>query len=64
MPDTTVIEGTSDQPVDPGTGRTFGEVLPTRSRADSKIEAQVRAFLAEAGYPVLPRRVGVLCPPH
>jgi hypothetical protein len=39
MPDTTVIEGTSDQPVDPGTGRTFGEVVPTRSRADSKIEA-------------------------
>ena len=61
MPDTTVIEGTSDQPVDPSTGRTFGEVVPTRSRADSKIEAQVRAFLAEAGYPVPPRRVGVLC---
>ena len=60
MPDTTVIEGTSDQPVDPGTGRTFGEVVPTRSRADSKIEAQVRVFLAESGYPVPPRRVGVL----
>jgi len=49
------------RPVDPHTGRTFGDVVPTRSRATSKVEAQVRDFLAASGYPVPTRRVGVLC---
>ena len=53
--------GNPVHPVDPITGRTFGDVVPTRSRADSKIESQVRAFLAEQGYPVPRHRVGVLC---
>ena len=48
-------------PVDLVTGRTFGEVVPARSQVTSKVEAQVRNFLAEAGYPVPKRHVGVLC---
>ena len=40
---------------------TFGDVVPTRSRATSKVEEQVQAFLREAGHTVPDRRVGVLC---
>lgn len=45
----------------PSPDRTFGDVVPTRSQADSKIEAQVRTFLGEQGYPVPRDRLGVLC---
>ncbi|MDN4171317.1 hypothetical protein QWY28_00010 [Nocardioides sp. SOB77] len=47
--------------VDPSTGCTFGEVVPTRSTATSKVEAQVRDFLRDAGYEVPRNRAGVLC---
>lgn len=53
--------GAQDNPVDPHTGRTFGDVVPTRSRATSKVEEQVQAFLRDAGHAVPDRRVGVLC---
>lgn len=38
--------------------------MPTRSRAESKIEAQVRAFLNEQGHPMARHRVGVLVLSH
>lgn len=46
---------------DPSTESTFGDVVPTRSRASSKIEAQVKMFLADGGYQVAQGRAGVLC---
>lgn len=61
MPEVEEEDSQIAQPVDPHTGRTFGDVVPARSTASSKIEKQVRDFLAEAGYPIPERAVGVLC---